>query len=334
MLDSLLVSALLLTPSITDAATLDPVAFEAGPRFTGELLREVTTSYDLELESISAVMNGQDVPAEFLPDLEIEAGFETRFKVRDEALQAGSMLGVKRTYEVVEGSGLSYVAMNGEMTEDEEATVTCPLIGKAVLFQRENEDEELTAEPADPAAALELPEDLAFDLDLVELLPSGKVEPGDRWDRDVAPLEALRNAGGAGLWEWSQDLDADGEWPEEPEVEGSLEITFDGWLPNGEGRLARLELEGQMTSRRVRPNDLEDIPVTTGPGTESRTDIHDWTGELIWNVEQGRMHSLEAVAELTSTSILETTEESEGPPFDSTVVLKGELRIVAGVTRQ
>ena len=302
----------------------EPVALEASLRLEDERVRVVETAYDLQFESIEATMNGGEVPAEFLPELEIEGAGERRLVVRDAPVGAAAGDGLLRSYEEVEGTESIYVAMGGEISEDEEASASSVLAGEDLRFERQGD-----AFVARPEAALaeRLPDDLRFDLDLAGLLPDEPVAVGDEWSAPAAALDALRDPCGPGFWEWSADLSGERQYDEVEEPTGTLDLTFESWVPEHEGRLARLTLTGGSSEGRTRPHDLEEIPVAEGPGTEAVLDTVDWRGEVVWDVVEGRLHSADLTGDLTSESTVATTDDNPGPSFSSTVVLVGEIRL-------
>ncbi|MFT5291739.1 MAG: hypothetical protein ACI82F_003824, partial [Planctomycetota bacterium] len=52
-----------------------------------------------------------------------------------------------------------------------------------------------------------------------------------------------------------------------------------------------------------------------------------WSGQLVWDVAEGRLRSFDATAELESATTIATLEGGENPQFESTVYLLGKLHL-------
>lgn len=325
MLDSLLLATATLLP--LDTAPAPQATLTAEPRHASPLVRRLRVTTDLEFDSISAQMGEQEIPSEFLPQLEIEISVERNLTVRDvpEPVADGeSLAAFSRTFETVEGEGMLFVAESGTVRDDREASVASELAGRSVRFERDGAGEPFA--PVPPAEAdFELPPDLRSDLDARSLLPEEgeEAEPGDSWSVGHEALDAWIDPCGRGLWAWTEDLEDD-SWESEPEADGGFRVSFEGWVAEAEGQLARLAFEGTREHTKERPNDLAAVPVTEGPGLERMTETETWNGTFVWDCERGTVRSVEATAEVRSETTLATTEDAEGPAFVSTVLVLGE----------
>jgi hypothetical protein len=325
MIDSMLLAVLTLVATGAPPTASEPVLLNPGPRFEGTLTRTITVQRELQFDSFEASMGGQEIPAEVLPDFEIELEERLELIVTDEALEAGSQLALRRTFEELESSGHAYVAFSGSVDEDVDTVANCALVGRSVRFERSSTEEAFKATLEGDEEG-QLPEGLRFDLDLVALLPDQRVSPGDRWKVDAHGLDSLLEPAGPGVIAWSEET-AEGEWEHEEDSTGSLTITFEGWVGGHRGSRASLTLDGEFTSVKWRASDLEKVPVAEGPGRETRVDTSAWSGQLVWDVAEGRLRSFDATAELESATTIATLEGGENPQFESTVYLLGKLHL-------
>jgi hypothetical protein len=265
------------------------------PRAELRLEREFATHFELRLSDWNVVMNGQDVPAQYLPKLAIESRTNLGFTARDEVLAArdGKLLAVRREYRELAGSETSNVTINGERDAASGEESAKPSIGACTVLFDERKDAaserrklEAGEVDAEALAALEL------DLDYTRLLPP---EGDDEWELEVAQLHPFgrRLAGIAFAFEARDD---DRGAPQE-----QLAANARGhWrLARGEEReengqtLCVVQLEGEFETEATRRTELVDVPVASGAADEHTELTLELSGELVWNATQGVLHSLE-----------------------------------------
>ncbi len=285
---SVLLALALLGLSPTDSLVYRPSA-------ELRLEREFASHFELQLSDWNVVMNGQDVPAQYLPKLAIESRTNVGFTARDEVLAArdGKLLAVRREYRDFAGSETSNVTIDGERDAASGDEAAKPSIGACtVLFDERagaaSERRKLEAGDVDAEAlaALEL------DLDFARLLPA---DGGDEWELDVARLNPFgrRLAGIEFAFEARHD---DRGAPQE-----QLAANARGhWrLVRGEKReengqsLCVVQLAGEFETDATRRTELIDVPVATGAADEHTKLALELHGELVWNATQGVLHSLE-----------------------------------------
>jgi len=188
---SLIPLALLLVPS-RQAETL-AYAPAPGTRLERAFLQERV----LEMRDFSVVMNGYEVPSEYLPDLEIDIRSRTELRVSDEIAEVagGRPLVLLRTYEEVADERSERVAMDGAESSSEEGTGRSELEGRRVRFTwREDDGAYEHVVVTDESASL--PEGLEEDLDLRAFLAPGEVEVGEAWEVELEAFAALLRPGG------------------------------------------------------------------------------------------------------------------------------------------
>lgn len=295
----------------------------------------------VSFESMSSTFDGQPVPAQYLPEMEIEHHRHTSCALLDTyvAVADGVPTELRRTFEELEETQKFEIVVAGSLDESAEATGESPLEGLTVVFRRDGPDDEaqasLAAESEGETAVIEpLLAGLVEDMDLRGFLPPAEHDLEERWDVGADAYGALFAPGG----ELALEYDQAGPWSE---LEGEPQLTGAAWArlaelveaeESAEGpgrRLARIELGGELEIRSERPTELEHIPVTQGRATERVRIALELEGFLLWDLAAGRFAALEV--EAATRMEIETVRDpgQEGPDFTSTVVLAGTWELEA-----
>lgn len=279
------------------------------------------------LEGWTVVWNGQEAPAEMLPELEIEGREEARAEVTDEVLASadGRVTSLRRTYAGLEARDVLDVSLGGTPIEERDAPGTCELEGCTVRFDGQTRELLEGEAPQDRLAALEL------DLDFTALL-GGAGSGAESWEAPAAALVPTGLPGGLVF-----------------EFEGAPEVEFgeeEQWLANlagtwrvrpletrEDGRVAVFTLEGELSTHSVRATDLEHVPVVEGDATETTTTTWKARGELAWDLERRTLRSLEVEADVRSTVV--TVRDLLGvpgePTYEQTLRLTGTSKLSCAV---
>lgn len=298
-----------------------------GVRFDPEVGAEVVRSFayesSCELEDWTVVWNGQEAPAEALPELWVESREEARAQVTDVVLACaqGRVTGVRRSFAGLAARNGLEVTLGGTTIEERDAEGACPLEGCVVRL--EGDERELLAgdAPAEDLGALEL------DLDFTALL-AGAGAGKEAWE---APASALVPAGLPGGIAFAFD-----EIPEEERADrAQLAENLTGtWRvrrleTREEGRVEAFALEGDLATTCVRATNLDDVPIVKGDATETTTTTWQATGELAWDVERRTLRSLEVEAQVRCTVV--TVRDLEGvegePTYEQTMRLAGRAKL-------
>lgn len=317
-------------------STAEEVLLRARPEAGVVLTRTYTSTAKLRGSDLTVEMDGEPVPAQFLPQLAIELAASERVEVLDTVVDAATTtrrfvdLGGQVTVEVDMGG-----YMGAEDERDEDAAVS-PLAGRTVRF-REAAGEEYSAEFVEPEGATAGPDDpkllagLERSLDLAGLLPRAAVAEGATWTAPASALAGLFAPGGDLAWRWTDPESqrrADSE-----EFTGEVELALTA-LAEVDGRqVARVRLAGQPGRTQVRATDLRDVPVTKGTATETRTATLAVTGELTFDVAGGHLVSADVAAELSEVHHTVKDPGQEGPAYESTLTFAGRHTFEVRVRR-
>lgn len=283
---------LLLAAACLLAPAADPLRY--APSEGLALERRLEGAFQMSLSDWNVVMNGREVPSQYLPQLEIAVTTRASVEARDELREVrdGRPAKLRREYRAPSGSIDTRVSVNGESDASSGERTGQPSLGECtVAFEGESQRKLEKGEASEAALAA-----LALDWDFTELLPA---DGDEKWDADIAVLNPF-DARLAGIaFDYGDD---------EQRVGASPEVL----LANSKGmwRLERVEereqdglrlcvvrLEGDFETFGERRTELVNVPVASGEADE-RTDYEcSVEGELVWNATHGVLHSLDYTSE-------------------------------------
>jgi hypothetical protein len=318
-----------------------------GPTFGPEAGSEVRITFDqvseLELTGTESTftVNGEDQDTGEAPQIEVVRNFVEHISYTEEFLEIDGdrPTRVRRTYEEIGVTSSDNVvdAEGGEhesTTEEESA-----LEGTTVLFVWEEDDEEYTKSFGDDGGDEELLEKLNLDGYLIEFLPDGEIAEGEEWEIDASAFHILTYPGGDLSYE---TVDA------EEEDDGSREDLDEQYRENMEGEIlaeyqgtrdedgilvAVIALTVETSTSIEQEQELEaQIGEETADGTATNTMEFEFEleGELLWDLEAGRAHSLQLSGDktfnLTNNQQFEgaglTIEIASSQEFEGTLELR------------
>ncbi|MEQ1892173.1 MAG: hypothetical protein ABL998_06495 [Planctomycetota bacterium] len=316
----MLATRLVLAPALAFALTL-PGAKEKlvfAPAAGTTLQRTCSSIFALELESMSVQFNGEDIPAEYLGDMDGSMGHEERFTVTDviEVMGDGRPTRLVRSFD--ELSGKETATFGGEDGEEtKETPKSSELEGKRVVFAWNEDDgahEAAFAEGVEGDEALLA--DLEEDMDLRELLPGHEVAPGDHWEIEPVVFDRLLSPGGdlALVGEDEEEEDDDEDSPEE-NMTGSVVATYRGSEVVEGVKLAVIELAVEVeTFEDEEPAD-EELPA--GFTSTQRLEMEIVAaGELRWDLEHGHLAGIELAGDLRMRMAQTMSGEMESESFE------------------
>ncbi len=292
-------------PAALLAFTPSEDALRFAPQAESEVRRTLTTTANMELTEISAMVNGEDQP---LPDeFELVFDYEEELVILDRfgATEDDRVTGLQRSFESLHAAR-SYSGPEG--TQD--AELSSELGASAIVFNWDGDEEAYSiAFAEDEDGDEDLLEDLEFDMDASFLLPPGEVEEGESWRLEPGLVEQLADLAGDLRFEEEDEDEDEEDMMEElieeagEQVDGDFTATFVGFREEDEVRVAEIRLEADVSGTAEGSADIdEEGPDGTNiEGTqELAVELNNvLTGTLLWNVDAGRMHSLEASTELT-----------------------------------
>jgi hypothetical protein len=304
------------------------LAFAPAPGLKVERTAHSESSY--ELESWSCAMNGQPVPEQYLPKLDVRAEEVWELRILDTHLASadGKPTRVRRAFERASATKIEEVSVDGVKQESGERTGTTALEGCVVLFD--------DGAAADARRKLEqgecdqaLVDALTTDLDLTDFLP--RDAKASAWEVPLSALNLFEERSG-GI-----EFTFDGADEDDHVDAGQLERNAEGtWrVQRGEPRqhegvrVVPLALAGKLSTHSEIDGELVGVPVASGPTTERAELTIEATGELLWDVEH---HVLRALAlEGAATMVLHTRTKQESssgtPAYSQDMTFRGRTTI-------
>ena len=346
-------AVLLAAVPVTLAEPLAPPAARRveGPAFHPEAGAQLRKTFrevsEWELDSASNRINGEERDS---GEVELEASFERELVVLDEYVtsEGGRPTELVRRYESLAIANRVDASEDGR-EDNASGTLGSELESAAVKFTWDDDGEEYTAEfhgdDADDYDA-DLLEGLWEDCDLRSLLPAGEVEVGDEWELDAAGLAPVLRPGGDLRFSLDpDDVEGDPEgiilscfwsaaWAADS-VEGSASARYAGAVEEDGRELAEIALEVDLTAGgepldtflRL-ANEIESGFVEDASEFSMEYAI-EGEGRLLWDLEAGRLHSLELEGESTAELlfVLEPDFGGESMTFELEISLVGTTRI-------
>jgi hypothetical protein len=318
--------ALLLAPALVAASHGSPQAIRYAPAADTALRRVVQLSTELDLEDMQTVMNGQEIPQEYMPEIEITVMRASTLVVTDRIVEAagGRPLLLERTFDSIASEATEEVTLDGDPNV-RQGTASSPLEGRGIRFTWNENGEEYEAASTDDEKPIE---GLLEDMDLRAFLPDEEVEVGDTWKLEAAVLAELLRPGGDLDLEWEGD-ELRGTNREGAVVSGQITARFASIQDDG---LALIEVTGEVETHDEWAGDLEHIPIVDGTATTTSTTTFVLDGRLFWNVEAGHLDSLELETDMSVESLTRKDPGQPGGDFESTVHLIGTWECRVGVT--
>ena len=296
------------------APTVGEVAFH--PEEGSTLTKTFTVTTDMELEDLSAVVDGQDVGA-MMGSMEVNVSFEMLARVTDtyHALAEARPSKLERSFDELQ-SNIVFDVSTDFGGEEQEMPLSSELEGTTVVFTWSEEDGEYEVAFADDEGDDELLEGLEEDMDLRALLPSSEVEVDDTWTVSLEDLTSLAGPGGALKFDSDElsDEDFDSAMFEEMFAErfeqmfmegfdGSCVCTYKGEREEDGAKLAEIDVELQVAGavdmsemiveviETMAAEQGEDVPPIDIEVADLNIDV-EGTGTLFWNTAEGRVQSL------------------------------------------
>jgi hypothetical protein len=281
-----------------------PESVRWAPESGTSLKRVFEAHHKLELSAATLTVDGQEIEGEELPEWRIDYSERVAVTDRIGELGQGVPLELERTFDEL----WTEVQHAGEAFEEQESSrSSSPLEGVTVRFLWDEEEERHDVESEEELDA-ELLGGLVEDMDLRAFLPADEVEEGDTWEAGSrAFLDYMWPGGLLGFRddEEPDELDAELNQALYDNAEGTTRVTFDGLRTEDDRRLAVLRLEIEVQAEAG----LEvEEPM---PGTQTFRLEREVAGELLWDLEAGRLHSLSVEGDGRETYRYEVSGEDE-----------------------
>lgn len=307
----------------------DTPAFHVASETT--LVRRLESRYTMQLDSMVLTMDGEEVPAEFLGEFQIDMEHEETCVLTDTfgTVAAGRPDRLRRTFDELSGS--EHVRFSSEAGEEnDEKEYESELEGKCVVFSW-NEDAQGFDSAFEGASEgdVDLLEALDEDMDLRRFLPEESVEVGDTWQIDAKALGCVLDPGGdLALREKGVETDDTSATDSQlrANMSGTITATYRA-LETGDGRrIALIRLEVETDTHSEETLSAEEVP-EGGQGTGRVESEFVLEGELRWDLEHGHALALEldGRTELTMTETVSGEFEGEEVEQSQVMVFTGEM---------
>lgn len=315
----------------SSARTGDEVSFH--PAEGSTVRRSVTVDGDFQLDDLSVVVDGQDM-GQALGAFEMSMEQRTHIAVLDVfgALTGGRPKTLKRTYETLESSvGMT---MSGPVSQSQDTASSSDLEGETVVFTWNDDDGAYDVAFEGGEGDDDLLEHLSEDMDARALLPDGEVDVDESWEVSLKDLDELAQPGG-GLHFRPDDAGMSAEDLEVIEdmfsgfaedladaLEGTCTCTYKGRREVDDVQVAEIELDIEIASTislaslaeeifakiAEQAGEMPDISLDTA---ELNIDV-EGSGTLLWDVEKGRLHSLQMTGDAIFGVDFALSVEAEG----------------------
>ncbi len=306
-------SALSLLLLLGNGRAEDEIAFRvpAGTR----LERTFTQALQMELESMSFSIDGEEVPEDLMGTLEMSMDRSDRYVVADlfEEVDGGRPVRIVRTFEEL-GGHETMTYSDGEEEQKDETEYESELEGKSVVLSWDEDSErfEIAFAEADEEAPEWLLEELEEDMDLRGLLPEAEVEEGDSWEVDVRVFDDTMEPGGDLHLVDPEEGEDESEDDFDENLSGTITCTYRGTQEEDGRKLALIAVEAEVeTFDESEGVEGEELPEGVEGSEETRLGFT-LQGELRWDLEGGHALSYELSGESRMTLQQSMSMESEG----------------------
>ncbi|QDV08888.1 hypothetical protein Poly30_44430 [Planctomycetes bacterium Poly30] len=294
-------------------SSTDKIAFTPAEGVT--VTKTFTTTTTMEMDDMTALMNGGPSP---MPEMEMSMEMAQSVTVTDEyvSMADGKPKKLARTFDAI-GSDLEMEVNAGGQAQSPNGSGSSPLEGSTVVFTWNAETEEYEIAFAEGEEGdVDLLEGLKENMDLRGLLPKEELAEGDAYDIDLSAFVDILSPGGNLKLEMEIDGEAAGSGmdPEmmtdfskffEDLLEGSATGKYVGTRDVDGVKVAVIELNVEIdASADMAELAAESMGDEMPEGIEMSIDHVDvemsysGTGELLWNMSKGVIHSFEMNADM------------------------------------
>lgn len=295
-------------------SSADKIAFTPAEGVT--VTKTFLTTTSMEVDDMTMLMNGGPGP---MQEMEMTMDMTQTVTVTDEyiSMADGQPKKLARTFDVI-SSDLEMDINAAGQAQSPSGAGTSPLQDSTVVFtwNAENEEYDVAFAEGEEGDA-DLVEGLTEDMDLRGLLPKGELAEGDSYEIDLANFSNILAPGG----NLSLEMEVDGEMsgagmdPEmmtdfskffEEMLEGDASGKYVGTRDVDGVKVAVIEIEVEINASA----DMSELAAESmgegevPEGVEMSIDrmdvelVYTGSGELLWNMAKGVVHSFEIDAEM------------------------------------
>ena len=275
----------------------------------------LSVTSEFELVELSATEDGEEVPADMLPEMSrtVTESKELEFKDTVGAMEDGAVSLFERHYSDAsvrfefnmemngEGMGMEPVSESHEFESD--------VVGGKVRFEADG-DEWIPSAGEDCEVDEESLASLQADYSFAFLMPGSSLEKGDSWSIDAAHMAYLLDpVGELPNDEVDEEAGSGDHANEEPEFSGEIRATYGGAREVDGRTLQAITLEFDCASEQAFDVDVESFGDDDGEGFAPASldvqidEVIDGTGELLFDAELGLVESVNITFSIERTKV-------------------------------
>lgn len=270
-----------------------PESLQLGVEAGTKITKSFTSSLRLELQSMTAEVNGEEQEGAETPDVTITDEEEIVFVDEYISVDGGKATELVRTYKTLSDVSSQVVIMPDGQEQSSESDGESGLDGVAVRFKWSEDDEEFEVAFADEdeEADDELLEDLDADADFSFLLPEDEVDVGDTWEIDIQAFHFISNPSG------DLKIDSDDEDEEDGDdfslqFRENLSGDLEGKLVSIKDGVATISITGDASTTVETDSTPESAPEGASV-VQAFEFTFECKGELTWDMKKGHALNLE-----------------------------------------
>lgn len=322
-------AAALAVPTLLAFSAVAPEKISFAPKAGTSVTKTFTTITEMELEDMEVLVGGQAPPMGD-PEMTLESSQTVTVSDTYGEMKDGQLTSLSRTFDGIELA--SDMEMTGAMAQDISIEGSSPLEGKTVEFKWNEKDETHdVAYAKDEEGEAEHLEGLTLEMDLTGLLPTEDISVGDSYDIGTGALAQILGPGG----DLAIEVDGGGGMGmpgSDPSQMGDFSAFFDeGVDGSGTGKLKEIR---DVDGIRVAVIEIEfdvsgsaDLSEAMEEGMKNNDDLpagvdmaidrmemamtYEGSGELLWNLDAGHVHSLDMEGEVTTEMDMAMTMNGE-----------------------
>ena len=277
----------------------------------GDRLR---TTYEFEgeysMESMVLLVDGEEMSGHgSMPRTNQTLSEERVFLDTYEKVEGARVTRLVRTFETIDSTREDEIEMPSG-TESKSTAAESELEGLQVSFDWDADEGDYVASFSEDGGDEELLEGLEASIDAALFLPEGPVQEGDSWELPASAFALFLAPGGHLKVETAQRSWSDAAVASVRGLEGDVTCTAG----------AEVELNGERLMEIMLVVDVEtsvELEGDVSEGEARNETSYELSGLLLWNLEQGRLNSVELAGDVRMLGVTVKTVEMGESSFET-----------------